>query len=231
MAKLLVPRYEGGAPALENNKARRRFGTGWLITDRLVVTNHHIVNCRNQQEPPASDADLLLQGSHTIVRFDYNEADDPGVDVEVEKLEAWDQRLDFAILRLKTAVTRMPLQVQKLPVVFSAGIYVSVNIIQHPRGHPKRVGLRNNLLTSADENTIRYFTDTLPGSSGSPVFDDTWHVIALHRGSHPVQGVSFQGRDVAVVNVGTQITAIDGCWAPGHAWERFDAHRDILLLE
>jgi V8-like Glu-specific endopeptidase len=28
---------------------------------------------------------------------------------------------------------------------------------------------------------LQYFTDTLPGSSGSPVFDASWDVIAVHR--------------------------------------------------
>ena len=81
-----------------------------------------------------------------------------------------------------------------------------LNIIQHPSGHPKRVALRNNLLTDADATTIRYFTDTLTGSSGSPVFSDEWKVIGLHRGSTSVAGVSFQGRDTAVVNVSAVCT-------------------------
>lgn len=208
VAKMLVPRYENGNPVSENGKPRRTLGTGWLMTDRLVMTNHHVVHFRKQGEAAASDADLLLQGANSLVRFDYDDADDPGDDVEVESLEAWNKDLDFAILRLKNAVTRAPLRIQKKPVAYSDGIYVPVNIIQHPSGHPKRVALRNNLLTGADATTIRYFTDTLTGSSGSPVFDDAWQVIALHRGSQSVSGVSFQGRSTAVVNVGTQINAI-----------------------
>jgi len=208
VAKLLVSGYEAGAPMPGNNGQRRIAGTGWLITDQLLITNHHVINCRKREEADASQADLLLQGANTVVKFDYHAADDAGTDVEVDKVEAWDQTLDFAVLRLKQAAPYKPLKIQRLPVIFSSGMYLPLNIIQHPSGHPKRVALRNNLLTSADTNTIRYFTDTLTGSSGSPVFDDTWRVVALHRGSQAVQGVSFQGRDAAVVNLGTQITAI-----------------------
>jgi endonuclease G, mitochondrial len=208
VAKLLVPRYEGGAAIFQNGTPRRYNGTGWLITNQLVVTNHHVVNARGQDEPAASDADLLLQGANTVVQFDYDSADEPGDNAEAGKLEAWNPTLDFAILRLKTAVERKPLRIQQQSVVFSDGMYLPLNIIQHPSGFYKRVAFRNNLLTSADDTTIRYFTDTLTGSSGSPVFDDAWRVIALHRGAQPVQGVSFQGRGVAVVNVGTQINAI-----------------------
>lgn len=208
VAKLFVPRYENGVAVFENGKARRTLGTGWLLTDRLLMTNHHVIQFRKRGETVATDIDLRLQGEHATVKFDYDTADDEGVDFEVEKLEAWDKDLDFAVLRLKTSVPRAPLQLQKVPVVFSPGMYVPVNIIQHPSGHPKRVALRNNLLTGADPTSIRYFTDTLQGSSGSPVLDDSWQVVALHRGSDTVNGISFQGRDTAVVNLGTQITAI-----------------------
>lgn len=208
VGKLFVPRYENGAPVKENGKARRTLGTGWLLTDQLVMTNHHVVHFRAQGEAPATDADLLLQGQNTIVKFDYNTADDNGEDATVAKLEAWDEKLDFAVLRLTNPVTRTPLKIDPTRIVYSDGIYVPVNIIQHPSGHPKRVALRNNLLTGADATTIRYFTDTLTGSSGSPVFNDSWEVIGLHRGSSAVDGVSFQGRSTAVVNLGTQIMAI-----------------------
>jgi len=139
VAKLLVSRYETGAPVFENGKPRRTMGTGWLITDRLVMTNHHVIQFRKRGEAAATDADLKLQGEHAIVRLDYDDSDDVGVDLEVDKLEAWDKDLDFAILRLKEAVARAPLQIQKEPVVFSPGMYLPVNIIQHPAGNPKRV--------------------------------------------------------------------------------------------
>jgi V8-like Glu-specific endopeptidase len=31
------------------------------------------------------------------------------------------------------------------------------------------------------EHRLQYTTDTLPGSSGSPVFNDAWKVVALHH--------------------------------------------------
>ena len=31
------------------------------------------------------------------------------------------------------------------------------------------------------EGRVQYLTDTLPGSSGSPVFDEQWNVVALHH--------------------------------------------------
>ena len=83
-----------------------------------------------------------------------------------------------------------------------------MNIIQHPEGRSKKIAIRNNLVTHSTETELRYFTDTMGGSSGAPVFNDSWEVVALHRGSTVVRGVNFQGNDTAWVNVGTQITAI-----------------------
>lgn len=41
--------------------------------------------------------------------------------------------------------------------------------------------LSGNEATRVTAETICYLTDTLPGSSGSPVFDKRWDVVALHR--------------------------------------------------
>lgn len=226
VAKLLVTRYEGGNAVVVSGRPRRSFGTGWLITRELVVTNHHVVNARLQGEPAADHGDLLKQGENTVVKFDFNSADDAGEDVAAARLEAWDTQLDYAVLRLSQPSTRRPLRLQRHPVVYSPGTYMPVNIIQHPSGNPKRVAFRNNLITSADATTVRYFTDTMSGSSGSPVFDDAWQVVALHRGSRQVEGVSFQGRGVAVVNVGTQITSI-----LDHLAQNFSAVRQEIVTD
>lgn len=55
------------------------------------------------------------------------------------------------------------------------------NIIQHPLGRRKEVALQNNTIQKLFENVVRYTTDTEPGSSGSPVFDNLWNLMALHH--------------------------------------------------
>ena len=42
----------------------------------------------------------------------------------------------------------------------------------HPGGSPKRVSLRQNFIAARTDEFLHYMTDTEPGSSGSPVFDD-----------------------------------------------------------
>ncbi len=83
-----------------------------------------------------------------------------------------------------------------------------VNIIQHPLGKPKRVALRNNKVYSAEYPHLYYYTDTLEGSSGSPVFDDDWQVIALHCASITERSEYNGNKNVGYVNQGVQMNAI-----------------------
>ena len=56
-----------------------------------------------------------------------------------------------------------------------------VPIIQHPNGLEKQICIGHNSLKYFDNNCMQYITDTLPGSSGSPVFNSQWQLIGLHR--------------------------------------------------
>ena len=53
--------------------------------------------------------------------------------------------------------------------------------IQHSQGLPKQISLQNNFVEYVGGNVVQYVTSTLPGSSGSPVFNDAWEVVAIHH--------------------------------------------------
>ena len=60
-----------------------------------------------------------------------------------------------------------------------------VLIIQHPSGGPKQIGLYHNTVAYVGPNRLQYLTDTMPGSSGSPVFDNDWSLVGVHHsGGH-----------------------------------------------
>lgn len=204
--KLRVPRYENGQLRQLNGKPMTYLGTGWLLTSSLVMTNHHVVNARNENEPKASETDLKLQAQNTRVDLDFNADELQASELPVQSLEAWDSGLDYAVLRIADT-GRGPLR--RAPTILHINSDpIPVNIIQHPGGRGKRYAIRNNLVSAATGTEVRYFTDTEPGSSGSPVFNDQWEVVALHRASMYVSDVQFQGKSTAYVNVGTQIQAI-----------------------
>ncbi len=220
VARVEVPRHDGGRARLLGHDPDLYLGSGWLIAPGLLVTNQHVVKARPDHEQPAEE-DLELQVSHAKARFDYEARNAGGALVGVSRMEAGDIGLDYVLLRLRGPVPRppsapgevrerRPLPVWREPLLLDPGSAkrIPVNIIQHPDGDPKKLACRNNLVSAGDAETLRYFTDTRYGSSGSPVLDDDWRVVALHRGSQDVKGVDFQGRTVPWVNVGTQAAAI-----------------------
>lgn len=56
-----------------------------------------------------------------------------------------------------------------------------INVVQHPAGRRKEVAVQQNRLTNIYANHVRYTTDTEPGSSGSPVFNNGWDLLAIHH--------------------------------------------------
>ncbi|WP_181154284.1 trypsin-like serine peptidase [Nostoc sp. 'Peltigera membranacea cyanobiont' N6] len=56
-----------------------------------------------------------------------------------------------------------------------------VNIIQHPKGRRKQVILSSNRVTEIYKQFIRYQADADFSSSGSPVFNQQWQLVALHH--------------------------------------------------
>ena len=211
VARIVVPRFENGTQRmLAAGGPWVMKGTGWLLSADLFVTNHHVINAREAKEDDAGSADFARQGKEATIEFDLNTDKATPDTFTVDKLEAADEGLDYAVLRLSRKAARRPLSLRVDQVTMTATTYLPVNIIQHPRGLPKRIACRNNLMSGADKETIRYFTDTDFGSSGAPVCDDTWRAVALHRGAERADGVVFQGKDTAFVNFGTQVSTMLG---------------------
>ncbi len=75
-------------------------------------------------------------------------------------------------------------------------------IVQHPAGDPLKLAFDTNAILDVNENgtIVRYTTNTLPGSSGSPCFDSNWTLVALHHSGDPNWKPTY--------NAGTPIGAI-----------------------
>ena len=85
---------------------------------------------------------------------------------------------DFTLVRFAShPETRYP------PIEITQGVKDGdrVAIVQHPAGGPKQVSVHRNLVTWVGEGRVQYLTDTLPGSSGAPVFDVAWRLVAVHH--------------------------------------------------
>lgn len=187
VARLWVPAIYHGIPDV----SRDSFGTGWLIAPDLLITNYHVIAAPDQQEEPAAYTDICAQVNATSVWFDYwKELSPPLEECQGAELVAHSQKLDYAILRLKDSpqlVNRKPLVIIASRPTLRQGDHL--NIIQHPQGGPLRYAIRNNYYVQNDqmrEHLLHYLTDTEPGSSGSPVLNDAWHVLALHHAARSI---------------------------------------------
>lgn len=210
VARLSVTSFEAGSARLfPSGGPIGFFGTGWLIGKRHLITNWHVVTARTAGEAEPDPADLALQIAQMSVQFDYVSKDAQPPSAAVAGLAHGNRALDYAVIELAQDEPREPLPlVTALPPI-AADSPMAANIIQHPAGEPRQFAIRDNLVAVIQGNELAYFTDTAGGSSGSPVFDDTWRVIALHKASSAQFGdFSFQGKSTAWVNIGTLITAI-----------------------
>ena len=69
----------------------------------------------------------------------------------------------------------------RLPSSITYAVGEHLNIVQHPQARRKEVALQKNNITNIYTNRIRYTTDTEPGSSGSPVFNNQWDLVVIHH--------------------------------------------------
>jgi hypothetical protein len=106
--------------------------------------------------------------------------------------------LDFALLRVAGSPGNEPLgekpQVGAPPrgwitppdEAYDFQVNAPLFIVQHPQGAPLQLALNGKVLgVHGDGRRVRYTTNTQAGSSGSPVFDQRWNLVALHHSGDP----------------------------------------------
>lgn len=159
------------------------FGTGFLVTPNLLLTNNHVIHTKEEAEQ--TEIEFGYQRDRT---GKINNADVFRLKPSIFFLTC--KELDFTLVAIDKARREDSLKIW-CPLLKDQGKILNaefINIIQHPRGEPKQVVIReNHLLDSFEgkENFLQYTADTDQGSSGSPVFNDQWEVIALHRTAIP----------------------------------------------
>jgi V8-like Glu-specific endopeptidase len=195
-------------------------GSGWLITPNLLVTNFHVIEARNRRkEQAATESDLRAQAMRTVAHFNYLEENQDYFEYTCTELVNFNEELDYALLRLSepSSNSNKPLSswgyLSVSPTVPNLVKGDRLNIIQHPQCGPQRIAIRSNfyvdtLSTPTMSNRIRYLTDTEPGSSGSPVFNDDWQVVALHHAAVQVPETIYKGEVIKYNNQGILIHKI-----------------------
>lgn len=177
-------------------------GTGFLVSPCLLLTNHHVLE--------NEDAALFSLGQFNYeLGLDLRERQAVNFRFEPARFFMTDTKLDFTLVALEEQTSdRKPLsEFGFLPLPRPSGkalIGEYVSIIQHPGGAPKAVTIRENKITDVVDDYIQYSADTMAGSSGSPVFNDEWIVVALHHASVP----DPKGNGEYISNEGIRISSI-----------------------
>jgi hypothetical protein len=128
-----------------------------------------------------------------------------------------EEELDFALLRVERPCGDEPIGsaepgAQKrgwVAVPEAAPDFVADSplfILQHPDAAPLKLALDTNAVIDVNANGTRVFyrTNTEPGSSGSPCFDQNWQLVGLHHSGDP----NFDRINPAQFNRGIPIAAI-----------------------
>jgi endonuclease G, mitochondrial len=158
------------------------YGTGFLVSPRLLMTNNHVL--------PS-----LEEAATALAEFNYQNSIKgemlPSLAYELDPLTLFitHKELDYSLVGVKEKPELPPLiDFGWNPLIEEQGKVIIgeyVNIIQHPNGEPKQLALRENRIIDLLDKFLHYQTDTAPGSSGSPVFNDQWELVALHHSGVP----------------------------------------------
>lgn len=152
-------------------------GSGFMIAKELVVTNNHVIGSIDA----ARQAKVQFNFQKTLDGLDEPFEEfilDPDTFFVTSSDQSENSLLDYTIVKVKGEVSKFgTLTLSNTPIAKND----FVNIIQHPAGGPKQIALYNNVVTGVSDSVVQYLTDTLPGSSGSPVFNSAWEVVALHH--------------------------------------------------
>ena len=189
-------------------------GTGFLIAPSVILTNYHVIKPILDKKAKAENVTVqfdykIVSGKELegkIVKLaepDWLIDSSPYALADLTTnttLTPTEEELDYAFLRLAEAVGDEPIGPTNDPSAEMRG-YIDLSkaaaadpqppsaivIIQHPKGAPLKMALEMDALIGPNSNNMRlkYSTNTEGGSSGSPVFDVNWQLIALHHSGDP----------------------------------------------
>jgi V8-like Glu-specific endopeptidase len=179
-------------------------GTGFLVGRDLLLTNQHVLKEKGCLE-------------EAVARFGYmNDASGVASVGKVVPIQpdfyfaSPAQDLDYALVRLQEKPIENLATVDELRQKSMAELarigkhrgylvlaprllseYRRVNIIQHPAGNPLKVVMTQNYVVHRTDTRVQYVAETMNLSSGSPVFNERWEVVALHHSGSPYPAEPF----------------------------------------
>ena len=171
-------------------------GTGFLVASHdYVMTNNHVISCIELAE-------------QSVAEFDFEAGQQSQrVGLHPERLFITSESLDFTIVACDGSMLG---QISPIPLLRNSATVTreeQVNIIQHPRGRYKEIAIHNNKVIRLQDKVVQYRTDTEPGSSGSPVFNNNWDLVALHHAGWSDNGSTATNEGIRIAAIVSYLIA------------------------
>jgi endonuclease G, mitochondrial len=174
-----------------------KYGTGFMISPLLLITNEHVLDSRENC-------------IKTVIQFNYEEDEnflpkqDKSFLLDPDLFFYNNKELDFALVAVKEKDTNNQISLSEFGYIKLIGMQGKIligefaTLIHHPNKEKKQISIRENRIVDLPDKFIHYLTDSLGGSSGAPVFNDHWDVVALHH--RGVEKRDDKGRRLALDN-------------------------------
>jgi hypothetical protein len=160
-------------------------GTGFLaegktlhpaLPTNVFITNGHVIPEMLHPRNAVIDFRGLTDDHDARQRFSivrrwwYEPSQTPGLDTTILEIDD----VPRGVVPVPLAPTMPTLAAEEPPRAY---------IVGHPSGAAEpQFTIQDNLVLDYDDSRVHYRSPTEPGSSGSPVFDGQWQLIALHHG-------------------------------------------------
>ncbi len=160
------------------------YGSGVLIGDRVLLTNNHVL--KNVSIAADAEAQAFYE-----VDVDGDHEEPRNFALLPAELFFTSEPLDFTVVAVSPVDKSGRERIAALgwvPLIGATGKAAEgewLNIVQHPKGERKQLAIRENQLLKKAGDVLWYSTDTQGGSSGSPVFNNNWLMVALHHSGVP----------------------------------------------
>ncbi|MFN3347726.1 trypsin-like peptidase domain-containing protein [Pseudorhodoplanes sp.] len=181
-------------------------GTGFLVGPRLLLTNNHVLNSIEVARESVCQFNYLVgPNGKAEAHMEFRLAAD-----ELYLTSPYKNGLDYTFVAIEPGAAQNfgTVELERAAYVAHPGTFA--NIIQHPDGRPQEIVIHDNEIVSDDGTLLHYLSDTDYGSSGSPVFDNTWRLVALHHARAPNKnGLRIdQNQPPRFLNEGIKISTI-----------------------
>lgn len=159
----------------------RGCASGFMISPRLLLTNEHVFGSAEEAEPSIAEFNY---------RYDIAGRPEPSYRFRLRPDQYFfnNQKLDFAVVAVEPHALDQDLALSAFGyhrLIAESGkclVKEWMNIIQHPAGARRQFAIRENqCIEDRDPDVIWYMSDTAQGSSGAPVLNDSFQVVALHH--------------------------------------------------